>query len=219
MHICSSPPWFQGLFPRWHNCSMIRICILHTWDAPATKQSSGCCTVSAREFYWENQVSVSHCFATSYPAIIREVWVTVMVQKQSHLMKGETRVQMTNKNQTLGKKSRILSQEPISCNQTFTNIVTNSARHTTVLQDSMIPLVQGPTSFSFSLADLGFTWCIITQAIVASATEWSKQEYSENSTRTPLPKDYNSSWTSSKLTQCGKHSTSFTWWKGLFLSP
>lgn len=153
MHICLSPPWFQGLFPRWHNSSMIGICILHTLDAPAAKQSSGCCTVSAREFYWENQVSVSHCFATSYPATVREVRVTVLVQKQSHVRKGEARVQMTNKNQTLGKKSRILSQESISWNQTWTNIVTQSARHTTVLQDSMIPL----TSFSFSLVYLGFT--------------------------------------------------------------
>lgn len=136
---CLSLPWFQGLFARCHNSSMIRICILHTWDAPATKQSSGCCTVSAREFYWENQVPVSLCFATSYPATISEVWVTVLVQKQSHVMKGETRVQITNKNQTLGNKSRIHSQEPISCNQTCTNIVTHSARCTTVLQDSTIP--------------------------------------------------------------------------------
>lgn len=145
---------------------MIRICILHTWDAPTTEQSSGCCTARAREFYWENQVSVSHCFATSYPATIMEMWVAVLVQKQSHVMKGEARVQMNNKNQTLEKKSRIHSQEPISCNQTCTNIVTHSARHTTVLQDSPIPLVQGLTSFHFSLADLGFTLCIITQSLL-----------------------------------------------------
>lgn len=166
---------------------MIRIGILHTWDAPATEQSSGCCTVSAREFYWENQVSVSHCFATSYSATISKVWVTVLVQKQCHVMKGEARVQMTNKNQTLGNKSKIHSQEPISCNQTCTNIVTHSARCTTALQDSTIPLAQELTSFSFSLADLGFTLCIITQVIVASAKQWSKQEYSENMYQDPSP--------------------------------
>lgn len=80
-------------------------------------------------------------------------------------MKGEARVQMTNKNQTLGNKSRIHSQKSISYNQTCTNIVTHSARHTTLLQDSTIPLVQGLTSFSFSLANLGFTLCTITEVI------------------------------------------------------
>lgn len=107
-------------------------------------------------------------------------------------MRGEARVQMTNKNHTLGKKSRIHSQEPIFCNQACTNIVTHSARHTRVLQDSAIALVQGLTSFSFSLADLGFTLCIITQVAAASAKQRSKQKYSENSTRTPPHKDHNS---------------------------
>lgn len=117
---------------------------------------------------------------------IMEVWVTVLVQKQSHVMKGEARVQMTNKNQTLEKKSRIHAQKPISCNQTCTNTVTHSVRHTTVLQDSMTPLVQGLTSFGSSPADLGFTLCIITQSLLLQ----QNNEANRNTVKTgpgPLP--------------------------------
>lgn len=196
---------------------MIRTRTLHTWDALATKQSSGCCTVSAKEFYWENQVSVSHCFATSYPATIVEVWLTVLVQKQSHVMKGEARVQMTNKNQTLGKKSRIHSQDPISCNQTCTNIVTHSARHHSPAGQHD-PFSSRTKKLQFQPCWPGIHIMYYHTVIVASAKQWSKQEHSENSTRTPPHKDHNSSWTSSKLTQCGQHSISGTRWMGLFLS-
>lgn len=74
----------------------------------------------------------------------------------------------------------------IFSNQTCTNTVTHSAGHTTVLQVSTIPLVQGLTSFHFSLADLGFTLCITPQPLLLQ----QNNEANRNTVKTvpgPLP--------------------------------
>lgn len=119
IHIRLSLLWFQDLFARCHSSSVIRICrtvalayyhILHTQDALASKWRSSCCAISPSEFYWENQVSVSHHFATFYPATIGKVWATVLLRNKSAYRKVKQGSKWWKK-QTLGKKSRIRSQE------------------------------------------------------------------------------------------------------------